>query len=190
MPVKSPITKTTRWPRSWKCFIFRIRTVWPRWMSGAVGSKPTLTVSGRPQGELGLERVRRHDVDGAARQAGEGVLRAHSPSTITRRPRPAAALEQRAHRARVDPVLGLEDARGERLLGVAREHRHRLLGHDRPGVEALVDEVHGGAAHLHAVLERLALRVQARERPAAARGGRSGSGPGRRARSTGDSRRM
>ena len=54
IPVKSPIRKMTRWPRSWKCFIFRIRTVWPRWMSGAVGSKPTLTVSGRPSASLAL----------------------------------------------------------------------------------------------------------------------------------------
>jgi hypothetical protein len=44
--VKSPITNTTRWPPSWKCRILRRSTVCPRWMSGAEGSKPTLTVSG------------------------------------------------------------------------------------------------------------------------------------------------
>src|SRR5687767_7744312 len=36
----------TRCPRSWKCFILRISTVWPRCRSGAVGSKPTFTTSG------------------------------------------------------------------------------------------------------------------------------------------------
>ena len=48
MPVMSPIRKMTVWPRSWKCFILRSRTVWPRCRSGAVGSKPALTRSGRP----------------------------------------------------------------------------------------------------------------------------------------------
>src|SRR2546427_6218458 len=48
MPVKSPMTKTTRCPRSWKCFILRSTTVCPRCRSGAEGSKPTFTVSGEP----------------------------------------------------------------------------------------------------------------------------------------------
>ena len=53
---------------------------------------------------------------------------------------------------------------------VALEHRHGLLGHDRPVVEALVHEVDRGAAHLDAVLERLALGVAGPGRPAAATG--------------------
>ena len=48
----------------------------------------------------------------------------------------------------------------------------RALGDDRPGVDALVDEVHGDAEDLHAVLERLLDRADARERRAAARDGR------------------
>ena len=46
MPVKSPIRNMTSWPRSWNCFIFWMRTVWPMCRSGAVGSKPALTRSG------------------------------------------------------------------------------------------------------------------------------------------------
>src|SRR6266540_6512192 len=46
MPVKSPTTKTTLWPASWKWRILRRTTVCPRWMSGAEGSNPTLTVRG------------------------------------------------------------------------------------------------------------------------------------------------
>ena len=33
---------------SWKCLSLRMRTVWPRWRSGAVGSKPALMRSGLP----------------------------------------------------------------------------------------------------------------------------------------------
>ena len=47
MPVKSPMRKITSWPRSWKCFSLWMRTVCPRWRSGAVGSNPALTRSGR-----------------------------------------------------------------------------------------------------------------------------------------------
>src|SRR5688572_27372675 len=49
IPVKSPIRNTTRCPICWKCRVLRMTTVWPRWMSGAVGSKPTFTVSGLPR---------------------------------------------------------------------------------------------------------------------------------------------
>ncbi len=47
-PVMSPIRKITGCPRSWKCFILRSSTVWPRCRSGAVGSKPAFTRNGRP----------------------------------------------------------------------------------------------------------------------------------------------
>ena len=40
----------------------------------------------------------------------------------------------------------------------------RALEDDRPGVDALVDEVDGDAEHLHAVVERLLDRADARER--------------------------
>ena len=36
------------WPRSWNSRSLRRTTVWPRWMSGAVGSIPSFTRSGRP----------------------------------------------------------------------------------------------------------------------------------------------
>ena len=40
--------KMTVWPSCWKWRSLRMRTVWPRWRSGAVGSKPALMRSGRP----------------------------------------------------------------------------------------------------------------------------------------------
>jgi hypothetical protein len=46
--VKSPIKKITRWPRSCKSRSLLRTTVWPRWMSGAVGSSPSLILSGTP----------------------------------------------------------------------------------------------------------------------------------------------
>src|SRR5829696_2469531 len=39
---------TTTWPASWNSRSFCRTTVWPRWMSGAVGSIPNFTRSGRP----------------------------------------------------------------------------------------------------------------------------------------------
>src|SRR3954451_23764914 len=39
---------TTVWPSSWNSRSFRSTTVWPRWMSGVVGSTPSFTLSGRP----------------------------------------------------------------------------------------------------------------------------------------------
>src|SRR5215210_2873640 len=39
---------TTWCPRSWNSRNFRRTTVWPRWMSGVVGSTPSFTRSGRP----------------------------------------------------------------------------------------------------------------------------------------------
>ena len=48
--------------------------------------------------------------------------------------------------------------------GVARVWRlERALKHDRPGVDALVDEVHGDAEDLDAVLDGLLDRAHARE---------------------------
>ena len=47
---------------------------------------------------------------------------------------------------------------------------HGCLQHDRARVELGVDEVDGGAGDLDAVVERLALRVEAGKRRAAATG--------------------
>src|SRR4051794_27368009 len=43
---------TTVWPSSWNSRSFWRTTVWPRWMSGAVGSIPSFTRSGRPSPSL------------------------------------------------------------------------------------------------------------------------------------------
>src|SRR3972149_6017606 len=47
-PVKSPMRNMTWCPSSWNWRILLMSTVWPRCRSGAVGSKPVLTRSGRP----------------------------------------------------------------------------------------------------------------------------------------------
>jgi len=46
--VKSPIRKITWCPRSCNWRILFSTTVWPRWMSGAVGSRPSLMRNGTP----------------------------------------------------------------------------------------------------------------------------------------------
>ena len=46
--VKSPMIKTAKCPRSWKSRSFERAMLCPRWMSGAVGSTPSFTRSGRP----------------------------------------------------------------------------------------------------------------------------------------------
>src|SRR5215210_7660071 len=44
--------RTTVWPSSWNSPSFRSTTVWPRWMSGVVGSTPSFTRSGFPFASL------------------------------------------------------------------------------------------------------------------------------------------
>ena len=73
--------------------------------------------------------------------------------------------------ARQQPVLDREHARGERRLVVVVAHRHRRLRDDRPAVDVGRHEVHGAAVDAHAVGERAAMRVQARDTPAAATDG-------------------
>ena len=61
-------------------------------------------------------------------------------------------------------MLG-QDAGGQRFLRVVGLYRHAGLQDDRPGIDrAIVDEVHGGAGDLRAVIQRLALGVEPRER--------------------------
>ena len=57
-----------------------------------------------------------------------------------------------------------EDPRRQRLHGVVVEHRNSGLHHDRSTVQLGCDEMHGRAADPHAVVERLALRVEAGKR--------------------------
>ncbi len=68
--------------------------------------------------------------------------------------------------------------RRESVLGVVVEHRDGGLANDGAGVETFVDEVHGASGDLDAVRERGGLRVQSRERTAAATDGCSGCAGG------------
>src|SRR5271165_2487500 len=61
-------------------------------------------------------------------------------------------------------VLPPEDAPSQRVIVVGVEHRHGLRQDDRSVVEVGNHEVHGTARHLHAVVERLLLRVKSRKR--------------------------
>ena len=53
-----------------------------------------------------------------------------------------------------------ENARGECLDSVVFHHRHCALGDDWATIERLVDKVDRTTTHLHAVRERLSLRIQ------------------------------
>src|SRR5687767_5907657 len=61
-------------------------------------------------------------------------------------------------------VLLLEDAGGESLRRVVRFDTDGPLHEDRAPVEGLIDQVDGAPGDLHAVRDRLRLRVDARER--------------------------
>jgi hypothetical protein len=71
--------------------------------------------------------------------------------------------EHQGDRLGVDAVLFRQYARRERLFGIARLDGHDSLGHDRAGIERFVHEMHGATAELHAIFERLALCLEARE---------------------------
>ena len=51
----------------------------------------------------------------------------------------------------------------KRVDGVVVQHRHGRLQDDRTTIELGRDQMHGGAADPHTVLERLALRIEARK---------------------------
>jgi len=74
------------------------------------------------------------------------------------------ALDEPAHRARVEHMLGRQHAPRERGLVVAGQHRHHRLRDDRPVVQFGADEMHRGAGHLATGIDRPAMRVQPRER--------------------------
>src|SRR5690348_1832476 len=75
-----------------------------------------------------------------------------------------AAFEDDAHGFGIDAMLFGEDAGGERLLGVVVADGHGGLEDDGAGVEIFVHEVHSAAGDFHAVIERLALGFESRER--------------------------
>lgn len=59
-------------------------------------------------------------------------------------------------------LLG-EDSRGKRFRRIPGEDWHSPLHHDWPAIQFRSDEVDGHATQLHAMLNRLPLRVQARK---------------------------
>ena len=80
------------------------------------------------------------------------------------RPPPERTGDDLRHRPRQQLVLGRPDPFVERRLVVAGQDRDRLLGHDRPAVERVVDEVDRAAGDRDAVRERVADGVGAGER--------------------------
>src|ERR1019366_7158366 len=74
---------TTRWPASWNWRSLTRTTAWPRWMSGAVGSIPSFTRSGRPSSRAALRRS-------ASAPAGR-LSTAPSPSSAASREASSAA---------------------------------------------------------------------------------------------------
>ena len=91
-------------------------------------------------------------------RAGPGCRRSGSGHRRSRRGPPPPA-----QRLRIDAVLDLKHARGERRLGVAVMHRHRALRDDRAGIHLRHDEMHGRAVLLHAGCERARVGVEALE---------------------------
>ena len=71
-----------------------------------------------------------------------------------------SAVGDAPQRFRINPVLGLQNARGECLLAVAFQHRNRLLADDRPRIGLLDDEMNRRAVTFHARLQRPAMRMQ------------------------------
>ena len=61
-------------------------------------------------------------------------------------------------------MLLLEDAGRQGIGGITRHDRHRALDDDGPAIELRGHEMNGHAAHLHAMLDRLLLRIESRER--------------------------
>jgi len=68
-----------------------------------------------------------------------------------------------ANRFRVNPVFFDEYSRRERLDGIVVHDRHGRLENDWPAVQLRGHQMNGGSADTHAVLERLALRLETRK---------------------------
>src|SRR5262249_38686872 len=71
--------------------------------------------------------------------------------------------EYEADRFAIDPVFFREDACRECVDGIVVFHGDGGLNDDRAGIEVFIDEVDGAAGDAHAVIERLALGVEAGE---------------------------
>ena len=76
---------------------------------------------------------------------------------------PIASAEHNADGFAVNAMFLFQNARRKRLHRVAVVNGNGSLDDDGSVVEVLVHEVNGAAADLHAVFERLVLRIQARE---------------------------
>ncbi len=61
-------------------------------------------------------------------------------------------------------MLLFEYSRGECLDRIILQHRHRALRDDWTTIKRLVNEVDRASTHLHAMLERLSLRIESRKR--------------------------
>src|SRR3954451_8146137 len=93
--VKSPTMRTTVWPRSWNSRSFCRTTVCPRWMSAAVGSRPSFTRSRRPC-RAASSSLRSRPPSGsastafrvrnAAASAGDGSIRPNASVVLRRGP--------------------------------------------------------------------------------------------------------
>src|SRR5829696_1032699 len=93
---------TTWWPSSWNSRSFRRTTVWPRWMSGVVGSTPSFTLRGRP-----LASCRSSSPAGRASTALRVRKRAPSPGESVMRP----MLDSRPSRTPVTSPCGWASVR-------------------------------------------------------------------------------
>src|SRR5918998_95215 len=105
---------TTVWPASWNSLSFWRTTVWPRWTSAAVGSRPSLTRSGRSSASRRSSApAGRHST--ALRARGAGVRAAavaddDTPAVVPLRPEYAESVDggpSVAVRIRKLRVLGL-----------------------------------------------------------------------------------
>src|SRR3954465_5743607 len=74
------------------------------------------------------------------------------------------AIEEPAHRPRIDHMLLFQDTGSERLRRVVVADGHRGLDDYRPVVEIRSNEVPGSAMALHACLQRAPMGVKTRER--------------------------
>ena len=100
-------------------------------------------------------------------QRAADLRRAHAvpPGYERCRPSTTSRSSSNARTARGSSRCSTSWIRGlERVPVVVVADLDRLLQHDRAGVDALVDEVHRDAGHLHAVRQGVAHAVHARER--------------------------
>ena len=106
----------------------------------------------------GVER-RQYVTHTAARRARSLVVQFAGAGQVD--PAASASSSHSPDSCRIELMLDLEDPRREGLGGIVLQHRHRLLKHDRAGIEVLVHKMNSGAALGGAVVQGLLLRVQA-----------------------------